>query len=692
MLKLGKSLTIVSLLFMTNNLFAIELEGISVVSSTINDKFEEKQSAISSTSIITSNEVEKINPQNVADILNKVPGVTTTLTGTDSLKVHIRGIDNQMYMGEKPGVAIVIDGVPVQETSGKINVDLDNIESIKVIKGSASYLYGNDAIAGAVIITTKQAKGQSYSKIESEVGSYGSKRLLLGTNQVFENSALQIQGSTRESDGYWEDAFVKTKSFNGKYQYYFDDSDLTFGLGYTKRETGDGNSVKGITEAIENPKSVDYYSYAGYYNSDLIKTFLTYSKTFEDDSELMLRAHKYIDDKTYNSNRMKYDNNEKWDQNGAKGEYKKSFSDIGFMLGFDLQRNNTEETRNIVSDGSLDNDYETNEEINALYSELKYKLTDKFITTFNIRFDNIKHEYEDNLDSSNNVDPDYNVFSYRGGLNYKFNENLNLYSNISTGFRTPTVTQTSTNQVALADDPTLDIPSEIDVEKTYNYEIGIRGKSGLLSYDASVFQIDRKDYIGVIAGSYVTSDDDDESNYDNIGDMRSRGLELSLSSDPSKTISFDLSYTYLQSKFTDYWITQQQTEDTNPSYSINNAIFERVDFSGNDVSRSPKHTINLTMNYKLTNKWNISPELIYKGSYYADEANQFKQGGYTVVNLRTNYKVNKSLEFFGKIDNVFDKDYFQFVNVNSSALATMEDATIRVAPPRAFYAGLRYRF
>lgn len=669
----------------------IELDSINVVSSTINDKFEEKQSAVSSTSIVSSQDVEKINPQSVSDILNKIPGITTTLTGTDSLKVHIRGVDNQRYMGEKPGVAIVIDGVPVQETTGKINVNLDNIESIKVIKGSASYLYGNDAIAGAVIITTKDPKGVSSSNLESEIGSFGSKRLVLGTNQTFENSALQIQGSTRSSDGYWDDAYVKSKSFNGKYQYYFDDSDLTFGLGYTKRETGDGNSVRGITEANENPTSEGYYSYSGYYNSDLIKTFLTYTKVFEDESELMLRAHKYVDDKTYNSRRLVYDNSEVWDQNGAKGEYKKTFSDIGFMIGFDLQRNNTEETRNLVSDGSLDEDYNTEEDINALYTEVKYKITDKLTTTFNMRFDNIQQKFEDKIDSSNNVDPEYNIFSYRGGLKYKFNDNLSLYSNISTGFRTPTVAQTSTNQVSLADDPTLDIPSEIDVEQTYNYEIGIRGKEGLISYDASIFQIDRKDYIGRIAGSYVTSDDDDESNYNNVGDMRSRGLELSLSSDSSKTISFDLAYTYLQSKFTDYWISQQLTENT-AGWGASNATFQRVDLSGNYVSRSPRHTINLTMNYKLTDKWDISPELVYKGNYYADEANQFKQGGYTVVNLRTNYKYSNSLEFFGKIDNLFDKDYFQFVHVNSSALATMEDATIRVAPPRMFFAGLRYKF
>lgn len=684
------------------SLNANDLGTINIESSTIDDKYETVKSSISSTAVFTNEDVKKIDPQSVADILNKVPGVTTSLTGTDSLKVHIRGIDNQMYMGEKPGVAIVIDGVPVQETTGKINVDLDNIESIKVIKGSASYLYGNDALAGAVIITTKRPKGESFSNIETEIGSFSTKRVSLSTNQSFDNSALQLQASLRDSDGYWDDAFVNIKSVNGKYQYYIDDtSDITVGYDYTRRKTGDGNSVSGITEAQENPTSAGYFSYGGYYNSDLTKTFITYSKTFENNSELMLRAHIYEDDKNSKSARYTKDNFELWSQKGAKAEYKTSFSDFAIMAGIDLQRNSTDETSYDVIDGTdprggTDGDklaqYETYEAINAYYTEIKYQPNDIFSSTLNLRYDDIQHDYKDDMNEDNDVNPDYTNTSYRLGFNYKFNNDLSLYTSVSSGFRTPSVGQISANQGLLDDDPTYDIPSKIDVEKTYNYEIGLRGKNSYFTYDASIFQIDRKDYIGRIAGSYISSDEEEESGYDNVGDMRSRGFELALSTDKSKQISFDLAYTYLLAKFTDYTISQQQTLDPDGPYRPLTADYDRVDLSGNYVSRSPKHMINLTMDVKLSEQATLTPELVYKGSYYADEANAFKQGGYTVVNLKANYKVNDNFELFGRIDNVFDKNYFMFVNVNSSALATMEDATIRVAPPRAFYAGLRYKF
>ena len=227
----------------TLNLSASDLGTIQVESSTIDDKFDTKSTEVSSVSTITSKDIERMDPTNVEDVLKTIPGITASNVGNDRVKIHIRGIDNQMYMGEKPGVAVVIDGVPVQETTGKINLDLDNISSIKVIKGSASYLYGNDAIAGAIVITTKRPKGKSNSKIETEVGSFGFKRALASTNQNFENSALQLQATIRDSDGYWDDAYLRHKSVNGKYQYYLTEtSDLTFGMDYTKRKTGDANN------------------------------------------------------------------------------------------------------------------------------------------------------------------------------------------------------------------------------------------------------------------------------------------------------------------------------------------------------------------------------------------------------------------------------------------------------------------
>ncbi|PIP09589.1 MAG: TonB-dependent receptor [Sulfurimonas sp. CG08_land_8_20_14_0_20_36_33] len=688
------SLVVAATLLSVANVSASDLGTIQVESSTIDGKTDTKKTEVSSTATISREDVEKINPKTITDLLSGIAGVTISNVGTDAAKVHIRGVDNQNYMGEKPGVAIVIDGVPVQETSGKINVDLDNIESIKVIKGGASYLYGNDALAGAVIITTKKAKGKDSSKVEGEVGSFNSKRFMASTNQSFDNSALQLQGNYRSSDGYWEDAYVLVKSINGKYTYYINDaSDITFGMDYTQRKTGDGNSVSGTIAAETNPRSVGEYSYGGYYDSTLVKSFVTYSNNLDDKTNFMINIHKYLDDKTSKLARATKNASEIWNQDGAKGEYKTAFDSVAFMVGFDIQKNATDETTRLALDGSLSSDFKTNERINALYTEVKIEPIKDFTATFNFRYDNIEHQYMDKSDTTKDVSPTYNIGSYRAGFNYALTPKSSLYSSVSTGFRTPTVTQTSVNQQALKVDPTLAIPAEIKVETSYNYEIGVRGTHSDIKYDASIYQLDRTNYIGRIAGNYITSNDEDESNYDNVGDMRSRGFELSAISDLEKMFSFELAYTYLDAVFTNYWISQQLTVNTARRGQPTNAQFQRVDFSGNQVPRTSTHNAKITLNYQPITDAMISTDILLKGSYYADEANVHKMPGYEVVNLRANYKYKNGLEIFARIDNLLDTNYYQFVNINSSAIADMTtDATIRVGQPRAYYAGLRYKF
>lgn len=120
---------------LTLNLAASDIGLIQVESSTIDDKFATKLSEVSNTQTIEGEHIDTFHVENLQQVLQSIPGVTTESSTGDSLKIHLRGVENQMYMGEKPGVAIVIDGVPVFERTGSVNIDLDNIESVKVIKG-----------------------------------------------------------------------------------------------------------------------------------------------------------------------------------------------------------------------------------------------------------------------------------------------------------------------------------------------------------------------------------------------------------------------------------------------------------------------------------------------------------------------------------------------------------------------------
>lgn len=712
------------------NATASDLGIIEVESSTIDDKFANKMTEVSSTYTLTGKEVEDFHAENLTDVLNTIPGVTARKNEGDSSKIHIRGIGTEVYMGEKPGVAIVIDGVPVQERAGSVNIDSDNIASIKVLKGGASYLYGNDALAGAIIITTKRPKNKNEGFATVEQGSYGYAKYLASYNVGTENFAANIQASYKKSDGYWDSSDYYTKSINGKFQYYIDDSsDITLGVDKTIRYENDTGSIThttfdratGVyTNNVEtNPQSVGEVGYSTNYDIDLTKLFLTYSKDFDNDSNLMAQIYQYEDTTTNDSSAYDSDGDGVRDdhlydayantlQLGLKSEYRLKGKTVAGMLGLDIARNEENkdskyrvdytETRSPFTfhpTGEVTSDTKMNENINAIYGELKYKASKDFVTTLNARYDQINYEYANNMTSSS-WKKTFNQGSYRAGATYNLKEKQVVYGSISTGFRVPTLDQIYAGDMATSTyNGTFTNNTNIKTETTINYELGFRHNTGLLTYDIAIFQLDRNNVIGRSSGNYASTSGVDVQ-YDNMGDVQNRGLELALNSDKSKQLSFVLNYTYLNSKYTRYdefnRILTNQT--TGRDY-----VEGTYNLDGNTVPRTPNHTVYLEGNYRIIPSLLFTADTTYKSSQYADDMNEVKVDGYAVVNLRAKYNTKISvfdLEIFARVDNVLDEQYYMMPRVtsdrNEDGIYDVRDMGLTVNPGRTLLAGLSAKF
>ena len=710
-----------------------DLGLIMVESSTIDDKFNANKLEVSTTAVLEGPEIDDYHARNIADVLNNIPGVTVRKNEGDSNKIHIRGIGSEVYMGEKPGVAIVIDGVPVQERAGSVNIDMDNIESIKIIKGAASYLYGNDALAGAVVITTKRPKARNEGFVTAETGSYGYEKYIANYTGSTKNFAFEIQGSYKASDGYWEDSDYWTKSINGKLQYYIDEtSDITIGIDRTKRYENDTGSItyatydprtgKYTNNVETNPESVGEVGYATDYDIDLAKYFMTYSKDFDNNSNLMAQIYSYEDTTTNQSGAFDsthdgvrddhlYESYANTLQKGLKSEYRMDGDKLAYMVGLDLARNQEDKNSKYRVDytdrrgnqffvGDLNSDTSFTEDINAIYGELKYEIMDKLVATVNARFDHIEYDYTNYM-----ADPgepsewqkDFNEQSYRAGATYEVLENQIIYGSVSTGFRVPTIDQLYAGDI-LSGRYSYENNPDIDTEKTYNYELGYRGKNELITYDLAIFQLDRKDVILRNGGNYV-ADPDSRTNpimYGNFADVQNRGLELSINSDKSKEYYFIVNYAYLDSKYTRYDEYKLVLTDTATGDSFVEGTY---DLSGNTVPRTSKHTIYVEGNYWATPSWLLTAGVNYRSSQYADELNQIKVDGYAVANIRTKYNVkvsNFNIELFAVVDNLFDEKYYMMPRAtgdrNDDGLYDIRDMGLTVNPGRVYTVGLTVRF
>ncbi|MDR2789634.1 MAG: TonB-dependent copper receptor [Campylobacteraceae bacterium] len=71
-----------------------------------------------------------------------------------------------------------------------------------------------------------------------------------------------------------------------------------------------------------------------------------------------------------------------------------------------------------------------------------------------------------------------------------------------------------------------------------------------------------------------------------------------------------------------------------------------------------------------------------------------KSGGFTVFSINGSWKVNKNIELFLGIDNIFDKEYSEFISKDSSAIAGYNQPTgVQIQEPgRQFWLSMQGRF
>ncbi len=139
----------------------------------------------------------------VVDVLRVEPGLEVFNQGGPGKvsKLFLRGTNSEHTL-------VLIDGIEVNDSSSPgrafdfAHTDLNNIESIEVIKGPQSVAYGSDALGGVIHIKTMEGKGKFQPRLLTEVGSFGSRKLSVGALQGDSKNKYSVLLSYRQADGF----------------------------------------------------------------------------------------------------------------------------------------------------------------------------------------------------------------------------------------------------------------------------------------------------------------------------------------------------------------------------------------------------------------------------------------------------------------------------------------------------------
>jgi iron complex outermembrane recepter protein len=147
-----------------------------------------------------------------SDFVLQTSNVTyTTVVNPGDFLVNIRGVSS--IRGGEPAVAIIIDGVPVADSS-EVNTALFALEQIEILKGPEGAYWGRDAAAGAIIITTKKPTEGFSGETQVSYGNDDSYDASTSVSQALIPGALsaRLSASFHGTDGSYTNLITDERS------------------------------------------------------------------------------------------------------------------------------------------------------------------------------------------------------------------------------------------------------------------------------------------------------------------------------------------------------------------------------------------------------------------------------------------------------------------------------------------------
>ena len=155
---------------------------------------------------LTQTMLERAGVQRAVDFIKLTPGVTLVdAAEVGDTQVNIRGINGAR--DAENSFAFILDGV-LYTNPAAFNREYTDLRQIEVFKGPQGAIYGRNAAAGAIIVTTTApGEGPSFSGMVSvaQDDTYLAKAQWSG--KASDNVAYRISGDWRNSDGYYRNQF-----------------------------------------------------------------------------------------------------------------------------------------------------------------------------------------------------------------------------------------------------------------------------------------------------------------------------------------------------------------------------------------------------------------------------------------------------------------------------------------------------
>lgn len=558
-----------------------------------NRQVEARNDSSAANTVFTREDIDRLQPNSVADLLRRVPGVQVAQTGgRGSLPgVYIRGTQSAQSL-------VLVDGQRIgNSTSGDSNlqhINIEQVERVEVLRGSRSAIYGSDAIGGVIQIFTRRG---------GEQGLQPRLHMGFGSNQTWERS-LGLSGGDERTRFNLGTSLDETAGINRSRQSYPSDGDhdeyrnKSLSLSLSHALTDDIEIGANVLDnrgknAFDNPfgrfdpatfeslqqqpySEFDVSSVSSYLDArvnDLWKTRLEFGHSENREKTL----DKLSDERSvFNT----YRDSLTWQNDLTLNEHN------SLILGGDWYEDR------INSNTDFNEDSRWNR---AAFIQHRYQ-TDRFSTELGLR-----HDDNQQFGGQN---------SWSGTFTLPLNPDNDILLSYSEGFRAPTF-----NDLYYPDFSNPDLKPETSKSYELQWRSQLTQDSRL---EASLYRTDLED--AIIFGS--------NSRPQNVASARINGFEAAL---------------------------KQELFGWQSNLGV--AIIDPRDRdTGHTLARRARRTLSLDLDRQFDRLGLGASWQAVSGSY-DDLNNQQPLGGYALLGLRSSWELNREIKLELKVDNLLDKDY-----------------------------------
>lgn len=659
----------------------LELEKITI--ATKNQKSIDGVAA--TVEVLTQEEIEAIGAESLKDIMERAQGLNVmygtfpNASSKSKASITIRGMSPN-------GTLILLDG---RRLAGEVQnpYDLDRIpasmiERIEIVKGPMSSLYGADAVGGVINIITKKPSdklkidtGARYGangdgdadnlnlnlSIQDKIDKFAySAYATLTTTKPYTqkesenvwvpvpgnkvapsahpnpNINSNIQNSYEQDVTYREESEVYTIGSRISYDF---SSDFTLGFDmnyFTEEREGAYIGYYHPSAYMNGANPIPLFNVPVNSNDKNNRLDLSIDALYKATDTLEFRAKVY--DSNYKKRNkttareytaMGYASEEASAQNGMDADVDVKVAELSalYMASNDHLVTIGGEYRDETRDSSVfsqANTMTTKEvDYRSIYAQDEWQISEKLSAILGARHDSIS-----NADSK---------ATFRLGGMYEFDKMASLRANFAQGYRVPDIREMYIFKQTPAG---LQVGAEgmgydLKPESTNSYEVGLGGRNTVMSYDLVFFYNDVKDMIAQTLGSY---NGNAAYTFQNVANANTKGAELSLKYKINSN---------LESSF--YW-TELRTQ--------NEATKKELEFQ-------PERTLTLGFDYQFTHTLKGGIFAKYIGEqHYTDVLNigapnesrtETTADAFTTLDLRGEYKLNKTFNIYGGINNIADE-------------------------------------